>query len=203
MADRPVDTHSKIDWVAPELLPLQLPQIHGRSQRDEGRYHVEDLDLEFSNAERRNYQRLQSRGRGAVMVAALPDAEHILLVREYACGMHRYELGLPKGRMDEGEIPVEAANRELMEEVGFGARELRVLRKLSMAPTYMSHEIHLVLARDLYPQRLPGDEPEPLEVVPWRLDALHLLALREDCSEGRSLAAMFLVRELLLHGGLE
>ena len=68
------------------------------------------------------------------------------------------------------------------------------------APTYMSHEIHLVLARDLYPERLPGDEPEQLEVIPWRLDALHELALREDCSEGRSLAAIFLVRELLRMG---
>ena len=34
---------------------------------------------------------------------------------------------------------------------------------------------HLVLARDLYPERLPGDEPEELEVVPWKLDALHEL----------------------------
>ncbi|MEO5596962.1 MAG: ADP compounds hydrolase NudE [Lysobacteraceae bacterium] len=190
------------DWSAPDLPPLQLPHIHARREHDDGRYQVEELDLEFSNAERRNYQRLQARGRGAVMIAALPDAEHILLVREYACGMHRYELGLPKGRMDSGETPIEAANRELMEEVGFGARELRVLRKLSMAPTFMNHEIHLVLARDLYPERLPGDEPEPLEVVPWRLDCLHLLTLREDCSEGRSLAAMFVVRELLRYGGL-
>jgi ADP-ribose diphosphatase len=135
-----------------------------------------------------------------VIIAALPDPDTILLVREYACGMHRYELGLPKGRMDAGETPLAAANRELKEEAGFGARDLRVLRMLTLAPTYMSHEIHLVLARDLYPERLPGDEPETLDVVPWRLDALHELALREDCSEGRSLAAIFLVRELLRQG---
>ena len=66
-----------------------------------------------------------------------------------------------------------------------------------MAPGYMSHEIHLVLAEDLYPERLPGDEPEELEVLPWKLDSLHELMLREDCSEGRSLAALFIVRELL------
>ena len=65
------------------------------------------------------------------------------------------------------------------------------------APTYMEHHIHLVLAEDLYPERLPGDEPEELEVVPWKFDALHELMLREDCSEGRSLAALFIVREVL------
>ena len=92
---------------------------------------------------------------------------------------------------------LDAANRELKEEVGFGARKLTRLRSISLAPTYMNHEIHLVLAEDLYPERLPGDEPEELEVVPWRLDALHELMLLEDCSEGRSLAALFIVREIL------
>jgi ADP-ribose diphosphatase len=61
----------------------------------------------------------------------------------------------------------------------------------------MNHEIHLVLAEDLYPERLPGDEPEELEVIPWRLDRLDELMLRDDCSEGRSLAALFIVREVL------
>ena len=64
----------------------------------------------------------------------------------------------------------------------------------------MSHAAHVVVARDLYPQRLPGDEPEDLEVIPWKFDALHELALREDCSEGRSLAALFITREWLRHG---
>jgi ADP-ribose diphosphatase len=59
----------------------------------------------------------------------------------------------------------------------------------------MTHAIHLVLAEDLYPERLQGDEPEPLEVVPWRLDRLHELVMREDCSEGRSLAALLIVKE--------
>jgi ADP-ribose diphosphatase len=61
----------------------------------------------------------------------------------------------------------------------------------------MSHTAQLVIARDLYPQRLQGDEPEELEVIPWKLDALHELILREDFSEGRSIAALFIAREWL------
>jgi ADP-ribose diphosphatase len=34
-----------------------------------------------------------------------------------------------------------------------------------------------------------------LEVVPWRLDRLHELVMREDCSEGRSLAALLIIKE--------
>ncbi|MFN7183804.1 MAG: ADP compounds hydrolase NudE [Thermomonas haemolytica] len=175
----------------------RLPVIHGITQHDAGPYRMERLDLEFSNGERRLYERLHSRGQGAVAVVPMLDAQTVLLVREYAAGVHRYELGLVKGRIDAGETPEQAANRELMEEAGYGARDLRVLRRLTLAPTYMSHQTHLVLACDLYPQRLPGDEPEELEVVPWKLADLGQLILREDFSEGRSIAALFLVREWL------
>ena len=173
----------------------RLPVIHGITEHDAGPYRMERLDLEFANGERRRFERLHGRGRGAVAVVPMLDDDTVLLVREYAAGVHRYELGLVKGRIDAGETALQAADRELKEEAGYGARSLTELRKLTLAPTYMSHETALVLARDLYEQRLPGDEPEPPEVVPWRLDRLHELILREDFSEGRSIAALFIARE--------
>ena len=175
----------------------ELPTIHGIVEEQSGPYRLEHLDLEFSNGERRRFQRLHSHGHGAVVVVPMLDAETALLVREYAAGVNRYELGLVKGRIDAGETALQAADRELKEEAGYGARSLLDLRQLTLAPTYMSHSTHLVLARDLYPERLPGDEPEPLELVPWKLDRLHELILREDFSEGRSIAALFIAREWL------
>lgn len=178
----------------------RLPTIHGITEHEAGPYRMERLDLEFGNGERRHYERLHSRGPGAVIVVPMLDADTVLLVREYAAGVHRYELGLVKGRIDAGETPLQAANRELQEEAGYGARSLQVLRSISLAPGYMSHQTHLVLARELYRQRLPGDEPEELDVLPWRLDALDELILQEDFSEGRSIAALFIAREWLRHG---
>ncbi|MEO6365349.1 MAG: ADP compounds hydrolase NudE [Luteimonas sp.] len=174
-----------------------LPTIHGVTEHEAGPYRMERLDLEFSNGERRRYERLHGRGHGAVIVVPVLDADTVLLVREYAAGVHRYELGLVKGRIDAGELPEQAANRELQEEAGYAAGRIDVLRSLSLAPSYMSHQTHLVIARDLHPQRLPGDEPEELEVVPWKLSALHELILQEDFSEGRSIAALFIAREWL------
>lgn len=177
----------------------RLPTIHGITEHDAGPFRMERLDLEFGNGERRHYERLHSRGAGAVVVVPMLDADTVLLVREYAAGVHRYELGLVKGRIDTGETPLHAANRELQEEAGYGAHMLDELRVLTLSPGYMSQQTHLVLARDLYPQRLPGDEPEELEVVPWKLSNLHELVQREDCSEGRSIAALFIAREWLRH----
>ena len=179
----------------------QLPHIHDRRMRNPGDiFKVEQLDLEFANGERRRYERLISKGLGAVIVVAMPDPDTVLLIREYACGVHRYEIGLPKGRLEDDETRLEGANRELQEETGYAARDLRELGQLTLAPGYMTHATHVVLARDLYPSRLPGDEPEEIEVIEWPMNDLVSLVRRDDCSEGRTIAALYLVRDLLAHG---
>jgi len=176
----------------------RLPTIRGRREVDPGKlFSIEQLDLEFANGERRTYERLRSRGLGAVMVVPMQDPETVLLVREYAAGLHQYEIGLVKGRLEPGENILEAAQRELREEAGFAARELLELTQLSLAPGYMTHVTHVVLARDLVPDRLPGDEPEELEVVPWPLAELLALCERPDCTEGRTIAALYIARDFL------
>ena len=91
----------------------RLPVVHATEAHDAGPYRLEHLDLEFSNGERRRFERMVSRGHGAVVVVPMLDEETVLLVREYAAGVHRYELGLVKGRIDAGESPEQAADREL------------------------------------------------------------------------------------------
>lgn len=158
-------------------------------------FHVEALDLRFADGREANYERLRSGGRGAVLVVPMLDAGTVLMVREYAAAVDRYELTLPKGSLEDGESIEAAANRELMEEIGYGARTIEPLKAMTLAPGYFTHSTHIVLARDLYPQRLEGDEPEPLEVVPWALAELTRLIEQADCTEARSIAALFLARE--------
>lgn len=160
-------------------------------------FRVEKLDLEFSNGERRTYERLLSTGLGAVIVVAMQDEDTVLLIKEYAAGLHHYELGLVKGRLEAGESILEGAQREMKEEIGYGARQLLELTSLSLAPGYMSHVTRVVLARDLYPEKLQGDEPEELEIIPWPLADLHTLVQRPDCTEGRSIAALYIARDYL------
>lgn len=174
------------------------PIIHQRRTVARSRlFEVEQLDLEFSNGVRTQYERLVSRGNGAVLVVPMLDAETVLLIREFAAGTERYELAFPKGKLEAGEDVLEAANREIMEEVGYASRKLTRLTGLSLAPGYATHSTHLVLAEELYPQQASGDEPEEIEVVPWKLDRVSELMAREDFSEARSIAGLFIVLERL------
>lgn len=182
-----------------QLEPLKLPEIRHQQLRQSELFRVEQLDLRFSNGEQRRYERVLGSTVGAVLIVAMRDDGKVLLIREYACGTHSYEVGLPKGRLEPGESVLDGANRELQEETGFAARQLDEITSLTLAPGYMVHRTHVVLARDLYPSPLPGDEPEPIEVIPWMMDDLLALALRDDCSEGRCLAALYLVRDYLQH----
>lgn len=175
-----------------------LPIVHDRRELAAGdMLRVEQVELEFPNGERRTYSRMKARGLGAVIIVPMLDATTVLLAREYAAGLHHYEIGLPKGRLERGESILEAAQREMKEEIGYGARNLQELTRLSLAPAYMTHMTHIVLARDLYPEKLEGDEPEEIEVVPWSMADLHALTAREDCTEGRTIAALYIARDYL------
>lgn len=176
----------------------KLPTIHATRQVAASRlFQVEEVHLEFSNGQQRVFERLVSRGYGAVLVVPMLDDETVLLIREYAVGVERYELSLPKGKVEAGEDIQEAANREIMEEVGYGAHDIQLLKPVTLAPGYMGHRTNLLIARNLYPARMEGDEPEPLEVVPWKLADLPQLIADDTCSEGRSLLALYLARDWL------
>lgn len=159
-------------------------------------FNVETVDLEFSNGVRRVYERMRPSPREAVMMVPIID-NCLVLIREYAVGTESYELGFSKGLIDPGETVFEAANRELKEEVGFGAHQLTFLKKLTMAPSYFSSKMNIVVAENLYPESLPGDEPEPLAKVHWPLNNMMTLLDDPDFSEARNVSALFLVREWL------
>jgi hypothetical protein len=46
-----------------------------------------------------------------------------------------------------------------------------------------------------FQRRLEGDEPEPLEVVPWALNNLAALFSSGECTEARSIAALYMARD--------
>lgn len=159
-------------------------------------FELQAVDLLFENGNTAQYERICTRLAGAVCIAAIED-NCVLLIREYQVGTDRYELVLPKGAIDAGEEVLAAANRELMEETGHGATDLHLMKVMAVAPGYLNHQTHLVLATDLYPKTAEGDEPEPLEVVRWPMDELPALFARQDFIEARSLAGIVLAQQFL------
>lgn len=159
---------------------------------------VQAQQLEFSNGVRVNYERLLGHENGAVLIVPMLDNDTLLLIREYSAGVGRYELGFPKGKIDPGETWREAASRECAEEIGYQPKQLDHLDQVTLAAGYMNHHTHLILARGLVAKTdVQGDEPEPLDVVPWALKDWPKLVAHADFSEGRAYAALFLTLQKL------
>lgn len=160
-------------------------------------FKVSGLHLRFSNSKEFHFEKINVHFSGAVMIVPLLDDETLLLTREYAAAANEYTLGFPKGAIDNlGDDVLETANRELMEEAGYGANDLRWLMKMSLSPAYFNAMMDIVLAKDLYPKKLEGDEPEPIEVIPWKIKDIDALLAHPEFTESRSIAAVLLIERM-------
>ena len=103
----------------------------------------------------------------AVVVLAFDDAGRIAFVRQWRAPVERPLLELPAGRIDPGELPSEAARRELREEVGLEPGRLDAAQEFYVAPGWATEYLYGFIARDCAEAPLPPDEDEEL-LVEWR-----------------------------------
>ncbi|MBO67944.1 MAG: ADP compounds hydrolase NudE [Acidiferrobacteraceae bacterium] len=161
-------------------------------------FKIQELDLQFSNGHEAKFERLTGGilhpgETSGVLVVPVTSDDEILLIREYAAGLERYELGFVRGRIEEDELPQSAAAREMQEEIGLNAREFCHLATISLAPAYSQHRTYIYSASDLYESHLEGDEPEPIEQLTWKLSDIDQLRRRDDFTAATSVLATYLV----------
>jgi 8-oxo-dGTP pyrophosphatase MutT (NUDIX family) len=130
------------------------------------------------------------RSPGAVGIVA-HDAEQLLLVRQprEAVGEARL-LELPAGRLDvDGEAPLQAARRELAEEVGLGARDWEPILTYYSSAGFTDEKVHLFHASGLYEQSAESEEIERIEIVRWPLGDLD--GAIAECRDAKTLIGLF------------
>ena len=106
---------------------------------------------------------------GAVVILPLLDGgRRVVLIRNYRYAIERELWELPAGTLDQpGEDPREAAGRELEEETGYQAGEMRAFGRFYTSPGFMTELIQVFVAADLKEtrQRLEATEQIRVEVV--------------------------------------
>ncbi len=107
---------------------------------------------------------------GAAVVLPLLDDGRVVLIRNHRVAVGTDLLELPAGTLDPGEEPRACAARELTEETGYRAAELRPLCAFYSSPGLLTERMHVFVARGLTPgpaQLEPGErirsDPRPLE----------------------------------------
>jgi ADP-ribose pyrophosphatase len=139
---------------------------------------------------------------GAVAVLAIDD-ENVWLTRQprEAAGLPA-SLEIPAGKRDvEGEAPLQAAKRELAEEIGKRAGDWEKIKLFYTSPGFSDERVWWYLARDLKDD--PDARPDPgerIEIVAWPLDQLD--AAIAACEDAKSVVALLWLALELQRGRL-
>lgn len=133
---------------------------------------------------------------GVCVLALMPDGR-VPLVRQYRYPLGREFLELPAGKLEYGEEPRLAAERELGEEVGLAPGQMTDLGHIYVSPGFCTEKLHLYLVRQ--PQTVPvhPDEDEFLEIVWMRFDQLLQMVMEGEIQDGKTVAAVLKTKALL------
>ena len=131
--------------------------------------------------------------RDEVLIVAIDAHDKVLLIEEPLPAFDETGLVLPGGTLEEGETVVAAALRELREETGLAASNLRQIGTLRPWPKYLRDTCHIVLASGLSDDPLPPDEPHLVKVHQKTRAEVSGLISGGTLNDARAIAALSFV----------
>jgi ADP-ribose pyrophosphatase len=149
---------------------------------------------------RRN-EREVIRHNGSVVILALDNAKNkrdpwIVMERQYRHAAGRFLWELPAGKIDEGEEPLAAAQRELIEETGYRAKKWRPLVEYFASPGFLSESMKIFVAEDLKAGDAQPEEDEEIELRLVKMSEVLKMIERGAIMDGKTLSSVLLYDRL-------
>ena len=129
--------------------------------------------------------------RGAVVIAAQPTRDTIVLVEQYRYPIGKRQWEAPAGTIDPNEGPDACAVRELREETGYSAKRIRRLWSAYSAPGFCTELLHFYGAEDLtLGERDPDTGEEDMVVKTFTLDEAWAMVERDELPDAKTQIAV-------------
>jgi ADP-ribose pyrophosphatase len=110
--------------------------------------------------------------RGAVAILAVDCESHVALVRQRREAARKELLELPAGTLEEGESPLQCAQRELEEETGLRGGNWSEVAAFYTTPGFCRERMHLFFAVEVEPGPAHPADDEELELVRWPVEEI-------------------------------
>jgi ADP-ribose pyrophosphatase len=134
---------------------------------------------------------------GSVIIIPMDDKQNLVFVRQYRHAAQLDLLELPAGTLDESEAPEKCALREIREETGLAAGNMKLLGGFYLAPGYSTEYMHVYLATNLQSDPLEADADEFLSVEYLPIEKALAMARMGEIPDAKTLAALLLAAPIL------
>ncbi|HSR68479.1 MAG TPA: NUDIX hydrolase [Acidobacteriota bacterium] len=153
---------------------------------------IVDLLVDTVEIDGKQYLREVVRHPGGVVVLGRRADGKIAFVRQHRYPPDEIVLELPAGKLDPGEEPPQAAARELEEETGYRAEDLRHVNSFYSTPGFCSEILHLFFSNRLSPGgKAQGEEDEILNVEFHTLQEALQMARQGQIRDAKTLVGLY------------
>ncbi|MGH9564287.1 MAG: NUDIX hydrolase, partial [Terracidiphilus sp.] len=141
------------------------------------------------------------RHNGSVVILAIDNSKSkrdpwIVMERQYRHAANQYLWELPAGKIDAGEVPLDGAKRELIEETGYRAKKWRPLVEYYASPGFLGESMKVFLAEGLEPGDADPEEDEEIELRLVKLSEVLKMIEKGRILDGKTLTSVLLYARL-------
>ena len=134
---------------------------------------------------------------GGVTIIPVEEDGTVWCVRQFRYPMQREMLEVPAGKLEYGEKPLPAAERELGEETGLTAGRMVYLGECCTSPGFSTEVLHIYLALELRRGEAHPDEDEFLNVEKHSLETLTDMVMAGEIDDAKTIIAVLKARRFL------
>ena len=132
---------------------------------------------------------------GAAAMVPVFDNGHIALIKQFRHAVGDYLWEIPAGTLEAKETPLECAQRELVEEIGYKATDFERLTEILPAPGYTDEHIHIFLATGLTEAEQDLDDDEVLELRPTPFEKTLDMIMEGKIQDAKTIVGLLLARQ--------
>ncbi|KNY25037.1 NUDIX domain-containing protein [Pseudobacteroides cellulosolvens] len=134
---------------------------------------------------------------GASVVIPISDNGEIYMVRQYRKPIERTTIELPAGKLDAGEDPKVCAVRELSEETGLVAENVKHLISIHSTPGFSNEVLHLYVAIGLKEGEAHSDEDEFVDCEKYEIKKLIDMILNHEITDAKTIIGILMADRII------
>lgn len=131
--------------------------------------------------------------RGGVAILLKID-EKFIIEKQYRYGVDQEIIEIPAGKLEENEIPLEAAKRELLEETGYRPLEMIYLGEIYPTVGYSTETIRIYYCASFVKEERHLDSDEVIDLETLSLEEIEDLIAKNVIKDAKTIAAISLYK---------